>query len=111
MFTTSLAGDQAGSWHDMTFGSASNVMLRCKSWSPGADWVPELPVAWLDQSAMPCLGLPLFSARAKTPPPLPTLFLQALNNGFGMEKEREREDGVRGREQDKTLQDSGLYRH
>lgn len=51
----------------MTFGAAAKVKPRGKSWSPGAEWVPELPVAWLDQSPMPCLGLPLFSAKANSP--------------------------------------------
>lgn len=88
MFTTTLAGDKADRQRDMTFVSASKVKLRCKSWSP------ELPVARLDQSAVQRWGSALFSAR-HTPSPLHTRFLQALNELFGMEKERERDDGVK----------------
>lgn len=39
----------------------------------------------------------LYSLPEQTPSPLPPLLLQALNKSLGMEKEREREDEIRGR--------------
>lgn len=43
---------------------------------------------------MQCRGSHLFSAR-QTPSPLHTHFPQVLNELFGMEKERERDDGAK----------------